>query len=503
MSKPLSSLSVLGVLRHPALLRLWLAQIIYLSVQFTASYAMIVLITEETRSATLVGLVIIALSLPLVLFGAPAGALVDRMNRRNVLWISNVVRALATGLFVLALLLAPHQYYAIYLLAFFFSLVGLFFSPAEGAIIPQLVGESELLPALSLYNLTLNASQAVGLLILGPLALDLVPAIDIPLGTHHLTLLPVVTLFAGLTVLYLIAAALTASLPREGRLATSPKELLVESKVVSPQPEAQAADPPALPVGMWKSLRADVIEGWDLVRRDGLLIDGLWQSCFGGLVMLTVAELATTFVQRLLGLPVSDTALVFAPAGVGLLAGSLLVPLVVGRLGHTRTVVIGMFGAAIGIGLLPFAHNLTGSKDPSNLLAHPLFLLALAGLMILAGAAIDCIIVPAQTRMQERSPDALRGRVLAFYQVLFNGGAIPVILFMGALTDLLGIQTVILVLAALNVLAGLLTALRAVMRDRSDRSSGNSGDKRLATGSLLTSGKQPANDQRSLAGDRA
>ena len=503
MSKPLSSLSVLGVLRHPALLRLWLAQIIYLSVQFTASYAMIVLITEETRSATLVGLVIIALSLPLVLFGAPAGALVDRMNRRNVLWISNVVRALATGLFVLALLIAPHQYYAIYLLAFFFSLVGLFFSPAEGAIIPQLVGESELLPALSLYNLTLNASQAVGLLILGPLALDLVPAIDIPLGTHHLTLLPVVTLFAGLTVLYLIAAALTASLPREGRLATSPKELLVESKVVSPQPEALAADPPVLPVSMWKSLRADVIEGWDLVRRDGLLIDGLWQSCFGGLVMLTVAELATTFVQRLLGLPVSDTALVFAPAGVGLLAGSLLVPLIVNWLGHTRTVVIGMIGAAIGIGLLPFAHGLTGTTNQSDLLAHPLFLVTLAGLTILAGASIDCIIVPAQTRMQERSPDALRGRVLAFYQVLFNGGAIPVILFMGALTDLLGIQSVILVLAALNLFAGLLTALRAVVRTRKDHTPRGPADKPQAENSLLTSGKTPSRDERSLAGDRA
>ena len=164
MGKPLKGLEVLRVLRHPALLRLWLAQIIYLSVQFTASYAMIVLITDETHSATLVGLVIIALSLPLVLFGAPAGALVDRLDRRRILWISNVVRAVSTALFVVALLINPHQYLFIYGLAFLFSLVGLFFSPAEGAIIPRLVGEAELLPALSLYNLTLNASQAVGLL---------------------------------------------------------------------------------------------------------------------------------------------------------------------------------------------------------------------------------------------------------------------------------------------------------------------------------------------------
>src|SRR6266702_635229 len=120
-------LAIFRVLRHPALLRLWLAQVIYLSVQFTASYAMIVLISDGTHSATLVGLVIIALSLPLVLLGAPAGTLVDRMDRRRVLWISNAVRAFATALFVVVLIVAPHQYYSIYILAFFFSLVGLFF----------------------------------------------------------------------------------------------------------------------------------------------------------------------------------------------------------------------------------------------------------------------------------------------------------------------------------------------------------------------------------------
>lgn len=465
MSKPLRGLSVLWVLRHPALLRLWLAQIIYLSVQFTASYAMIVLITNETHSATKVGLVIIALSLPLVLFGAPAGAMVDRMNRRNVLWISNVVRSVATALFVVALLVDPHQSLSIYILAFFFSLVGLFFSPAEGAMIPYLVGKSELLPALSLYNLTLNASQAVGLLLLGPLALNLVPPITLPFGSH-MVFTPVETLFAGLTVLYLIAAGLTASLPGERKRSQAPRiDIVAEAIAPQDMPVSHTDGQPVGLTGMWQRLREDVQEGWNLVRRDGLLMDGLWQSCFGGLVMLTVAELATTFVQRLLELPVSDTALVFAPAGVGLLVGALLVPSIVERLGYTRTIVVGMIGAAIGIGLLPLVQGLAHSASASWHSA-PLFLLALSGLTALAGASLDFIIVPAQTRMQERSPDELRGRVLAFYQVLFNGGAIPVILFMGALTDLFGIITVILVLAGLNLAAAVVTSARALLKRR-------------------------------------
>ncbi len=472
MSKSLKGLEVLKVLRHSAMLRLWLAQIIYLSVQFTASYAMIVLITDETHSATLVGLVIIALSLPLVLFGAPAGALVDRLDRRRILWISNVVRSLSAALFVVALLINPHQYLFIYALAFLFSLVGLFFSPAEGAIIPRLVGEAELLPALSLYNLTLNASQAVGLLIFGPLALDLLPTIAL----GHLTLRPVETLFIILTVLYLVAAGLTGSLPRERQKGAQPAENLADEKresvALHELPVEAVAVPVELAVSVWKRLRDDLSDGWQLVRKDGVLLDGLWQACFGGLIMLTVAELATTFVQRLLNLPTSDTALVFAPAGIGLVLGALLVPSVVGRLGSTRTMIGGMLGTALGIGLLPIAQKLASLSNPTGWWTNPLFLLTVAGLTALVGFSLDLIVVPAQTRMQERSPDEMRGRVLALYQVLFNGGAIPVMLFMGALTDLLGIIAVINMLVACSLAAALLTLLRALARCRADPDGG-------------------------------
>jgi hypothetical protein len=93
-------------------------------------------------------------------------------------------------------------------------------------------------------------------------------------------------------------------------------------------------------------------------------------------------------------------------------------------------------------------------------------LLSIAGLTALVGFCLDLIIVPAQTRMQERSPDEMRGRVLALYQVLFNGGAIPVMLFMGGLTDLLGIVAVIDMLVAFSLGAALVTLLRTLGHGR-------------------------------------
>jgi MFS family permease len=466
-------LAVLRVLRHPAMLRLWLAQVIYLSVQSAASYGMVVQMTDQTNSAILVSLVLIALTAPPFILSAPAGAFVDRIDRRSVLWVSNVFRALATGLFVVVLLLAPQHYYVIYVLALFFSLVGLFFSPAEGALIPALVDRDELLPALSLYNLTLNISQALGLLVLGPVTLNLLPGIFIPLGHHHsLTLTPVGMLFAIITILYLLAAALVRSLPRRQNPTPLSSEGLAEVTLeherlpdnpLSGQALAGNVDPSP---SNWQRFRTDLHDGWRLVRSDSVLLDSLLQACFGSLMMMTIAGLATIFVERLLNLPTKDTALIFTPAGIGIVVGSLIIPMVVARFGQTRTIISGMILMAVGIGLLPIAQRLARLADPDGWWHAPLFLLVVAVLTTLVGFSLDFIIVPAQAEMQERSPDKMRGRVLALYQALFNGGSIPVLLFMGALADLLGIVVVLYLMAGLSLVVAALTILRALSRKR-------------------------------------
>src|SRR5712692_685240 len=97
------------LLKKRNFLRLWLAQLISMTILNASNYALLVLIEEITGSTTLVGLAIICFSLPAVLFGAPAGVFVDHMNKRRVLWGSNCLRALATFGFVVSLLLDHHQ----------------------------------------------------------------------------------------------------------------------------------------------------------------------------------------------------------------------------------------------------------------------------------------------------------------------------------------------------------------------------------------------------------
>src|SRR5690348_14620115 len=195
----------LTLLRKRNFLLLWLAQLISMTIQNASNYAVLVLINAVTGSTTLIGLAIVCFSIPAVLIGAPAGVLVDRWNKRRVLFYSNCLRAFATFGFVVSLLLNSKQLIPVYLLTFLISCIGQFFSPAEGATIPMLVSEQELMPALSLFNITFMLSQAIGFLLLAPLILVFLQPFFVA----------VLILYVVIGLLYLVCAGLIVLIPPE------------------------------------------------------------------------------------------------------------------------------------------------------------------------------------------------------------------------------------------------------------------------------------------------
>src|SRR6266567_6417746 len=199
----------LTLLRKRSFLYLWLAQLISMTCFFASNYAVLVLIEEVTGSTILIGLAIICFSLPALILGAPAGVFVDRVNKRRVLLASNFLRAIATFIFVISLLVDRHQLVPIYLLTLLISGIGQFFTPAEGATIPMLVSEEELVPALSLFNITFTLSQALGFILFAPLVLSLLPTFTL----FSLTIQPVDMLYTMIALLYLLCAILTGLIP--------------------------------------------------------------------------------------------------------------------------------------------------------------------------------------------------------------------------------------------------------------------------------------------------
>jgi sugar phosphate permease len=91
--------------------------------------------------------------------------------------------------------------------------------------------------------------------------------------------------------------------------------------------------------------------------------------------------------------------------------------------------------------------------------------------MFMAGFALDFINIPAQTAIQELTPDWIKGRVLALQLMLYNAAGIPVILFIGAIADNFGLDRVLYLMSACILAFGLWGQYYARRHPRSEAAS--------------------------------
>ncbi len=421
-----------AVLRNPYFLALWMAQVLSNTALNGAFFLQLVLIEEITKSSAQLAAVILAFSLPAVLLSALAGLLVDRVPKKYILIASNALRVVTgAALALLASFLLTQQLSGtlflieIYFLVFLTSAIGQFFAPAEGAVIPLIVRTENLLPANSLFTLTLTASQVLGVVILAPLGIKTIGIVG--------------SLWAA-TAMYLGATLLVALIPRD-------------------QPaRANAFDGLSTLQRGWNEIRA----GWRFALAHRAILIALLQLALVSTLTMTMAMLAPGYAARVLGLSAEDAIVVFWPAG----AGVFLASLAIGRYGHQvrREVLagIGMFGLALGMGILAWVGGGIGPLGVPLFQEHPELLLSSTAFVMISslgiGLTLAMINIPAQTIVQERSDNSVRGRVLAVQFTLSNALGIPPMLFIGNLADIIGIPRItfagalaIAMLAVLNM----------------------------------------------------
>lgn len=438
------------VLKNPLFLRLWMAQLISQTIMNAANYAMIVLVTKESASSFATSGAIVAFSLPALFFGAPAGVLVDRFDRRLVLWVSNSLRAVASIVFVFALILAPHSVWPVYALTFFIAMIGQFFTPAEGAAIPRLVHRSELINALALFNITFTIAQAAGLIVIGPLALLLIPGFHVDIGVFSFTFTSVMSLFIIITALYIVCALLILAIPK--RLLTAPSASVVDERGVKRRHEGARLK------GIWMG----ILESYRFIRADFSLHISVWQLTLAGIVISVVAMIAPRFVTVFFHQPPELAALVFIPAGIGLVIGSIATPNIAQRLKYRRTLTAGVILLAGSIALLVIGYASAPYIFGRQWWSAWPYLGIMLTVTFLIGIGLDLINVPAQTMMQARSPDWVKGRVLAVQIMLLNGITVVFIPIIGWIADSLGLPTALLIVAGAVGAAGALSVYLGV-----------------------------------------
>ncbi len=140
---------------------------------YMALLAMIAFLSQKYRWEASKGIsyLSVIITLPTILFGNFAGVLVDRWDKRKILVICDLARALLV-LSIPLLILEVGNLFLVYLVAFLVFLFGLFFNSARLSVIPLLVAPRRLLSANSFISFIGRVATLLGVL-LGGIIVDL------------------------------------------------------------------------------------------------------------------------------------------------------------------------------------------------------------------------------------------------------------------------------------------------------------------------------------------
>jgi DHA3 family macrolide efflux protein-like MFS transporter len=153
-------------------LTIWFGQLISLAGSRMTSFALGVLVYEQTKSATKFALISLSASLPAILIAPFAGALVDRWDRRKTLIFSDFGASLCTLTLAFLLFTQRLQIWHIYIAAAFQAAFSAFQWPAYSAAVTLLVPKRQLGRVSGLVQFSEATAQTIAPLIAGVLILS-------------------------------------------------------------------------------------------------------------------------------------------------------------------------------------------------------------------------------------------------------------------------------------------------------------------------------------------
>lgn len=148
--------------RNRDYLLLWSGQAISLIGTQVSQLAFPLLILALTHSPFQAGIAGTLKALPYLVLSLPAGALVDRWNRKRVMILCDSGRALALGSIPLALVLGHLTFIQIYLVALIEGTLYVFFNLARVSCLPHVVTPAQLPAAVASNETTTNLGYLLG-----------------------------------------------------------------------------------------------------------------------------------------------------------------------------------------------------------------------------------------------------------------------------------------------------------------------------------------------------
>src|SRR5262245_53706485 len=127
------------------------------------------LVLELTNSAFKLGLITSLQFAPVLLFSLPGGAIVDRIRKRRLLMLTQTVLMLQAGVLTVLVWTGRVQYWHVAVLSTVYGLAQSLDLPTRQAFISDLVGRTHLMNAIALNSAMFNAARLVGPAVAGVL----------------------------------------------------------------------------------------------------------------------------------------------------------------------------------------------------------------------------------------------------------------------------------------------------------------------------------------------
>jgi MFS family permease len=357
------------------------------------------LIFQITKSDAFLGYVSFANGLPVLLFTLLGGVIADRIPRRKLMVITQ------TSMMVLAFILAALTFtnlvqpWHILVLAFLLGTCNAFETPARQSFVTEMVDREAMTNAIALNSTMFNIGTVVGPAIAGLVYAWLGPGWCFTIN--------------GISFIAVIIALLLMKL--SGILATTSGK------------------------SAFNELKEGVVYAWQDRTIRSLLVNLGFIGIFGfGLLTL----LPAWAVDVLKG-DVTTNGLLLSARGIGSLIGALMIAYIGSRGTRGKIWAVGYFFTPVFFMIFALIHWV------------PLSLVV----MVCIGWAFMAMINTTNALVQSHVPDALRGRVMGVYSLVFLGGTPIGSLMAGEIADKIGEPITVIAFSGLLMIMFIITSI--------------------------------------------
>ncbi|MGQ0569461.1 MAG: MFS transporter [Armatimonadota bacterium] len=405
----------LALMRHRNYALIWGGQLVsHLGDRFQW-VAISLWVYAQTGSALSVSYAITALMVAPALVGLYAGALVDRVDRRRIMVVTDLARAALVS--AIPWLMTQGLIW-VYMDLFLVSAASAFFRPAMFAAIPQSVPKERLLQANAFFASLESAVEVVGPALAGLLIAQLQYA----------------------AALYIDAASYVVS------------ALFVGALRLSTSAAAGGPKPPKPAQGTLQSIQ----EGLRYIRSDKIHV-ALLAMLFAGQWVVGLSSLQTPLAKGVLGITDRQFGWFQSIWGMGFVAASLLLGWYGRRIARGQAIVFGYLLWALSAGMVGLSMNFS--------------MLVVAGFWV--GFSNIVVFVNVGTVIMEHTPADRIGRAIAVRQIGVSLVRVVALLGFGSLGDRIGVRPSILAMAGLSLMGAVAAAIRypTLLRYRADEPS--------------------------------